>query len=293
MGMLRLLINFKNMSGKILQLEESLMTFEEYAEKEHDTPYVFETEHGNKKITYFGAAHSANLESPMFEQIREKFDEIKPQMVFVEGITNLKNRKQEIIEWLRSINEAEAIRQMGETGFISKLAIKTGTNFDSPEPNPKEEIKSLENHGFSREEIFAYYAYRQQVHYFRVKEEDRNIPVEEYLSKYIQNFQKNTNWKNFNYSFNHLKEIGKKIWGEQGDIKKNYHSRVNPVPSEVKRRNWRRVNEVAQQSSYFRDKYIIHRIEETMKKYDRLFIVYGASHAVMQEPALRRMLENK
>ena len=45
----------ENKPEKFEEPKAEVMTYEEYAEVHHDTPYVFEIESGDKKISYFGA----------------------------------------------------------------------------------------------------------------------------------------------------------------------------------------------------------------------------------------------
>src|SRR3989344_5928624 len=173
---------------------------------------------------------------------------------------------------------------MGEQGFTLKLAAKAGAKIESPEPNFKDEIQYLIDQGFQKDEIFAFYTYRQIDQYYRTPKE---IPLEEYLQPYVNEFKDTADWQDFDYSIEHLKEIGNTIWGKVGDIlkKDKEESRWNPVPSEVKQ--WTNVNVIAQQSCYFRQNFIMQRAQKTMEEKDRLFIVFGASHAYMLEPGFK------
>lgn len=268
------------------------MTFEEYEEKEgHNPIYVFEVEKNEKKITYFGVKHSNQPDDPMFGEIEKRFKQADPQIVFVEGMHFSKNGKQELIEEMKKADAKTVINDWGESGFTFKLAADAGIGVESPEPDFTEEVENQLSLGFSKEEIFAYYVYRQANSYQRIPEKP---PIEEYLGSYIERFQKDTDWKDFDYSFEHLQQIGKEIWGDRGDITKEDAWRTDPVPYKNKKSAlWNNVNRICQQSTYFRDKFMVHRIEEVMKKHDRLFIVFGSSYAFMQEPALRELFEKK
>ncbi len=50
---------------------------------------------------------------------------------------------------------------------------------------------------------------------------------------------------------------------------------------------------VVEASSLFRDRNIVIEIAKTLETHNRIFVVYGASHAVMEEPALRKLFEEK
>ena len=274
-------------SGK---LQYEIMAFEEYAEKQHNPIYVYEIKFDDKRITFFGSEHSYQPEKPMFKDIETKFKEANPQIVFVEGMHFGEDQKEQLIEEMKKADTEEVIKKWGESGFAFKLAANARVDVESPEPDLKEEIQYLLEQRFTKEEIFAYYGYRQANSYHLMSKE---TPIEEYLTSFIKYFKKDTNWNDFNYSIDHLKQIGKRIWDKRGDLSKKDELRTNPVPYKSKRGKFNNINRISQQSSYFRDRFMIQKIEEAMKKNDRLFIVFGSTHAFMQEPTLRKLFEKK
>lgn len=46
------------------------------------------------------------------------------------------------------------------------------------------------------------------------------------------------------------------------------------------------LNEICRESAYFRDRFIINKIEEPMMTKDKIFVVMGGSHLVIEEPVL-------
>lgn len=265
-----------------------IMTFEEYAG--HKTPYVFEVEKGSKKIVFYGSPHSYDPKDPVFSEIKEKFKELNPEVVFVEGMNTLATEKKQILEKLRGQDNETVIRERGEPSFTLKLADQAGAETESPEPNFTEEIQYLVEEGFQKDEIFAFYTYRQVDQYYRTPKE---ISLEDYLRPHMKEFQGSADWKYFDYSIEHLKEIGNTIWGKAGDISKidEDESRWNPVTAEVPRERWTNINVIAQKSCYFRQNFILQRAEKVMKEKDRLLIVFGASHAYMLEPVFKVIFE--
>ncbi len=279
--------NTPERSTEVVQPE--IMTFERYAELKHDTPYIFSIEAGGKSLVYFGAHHSNDVPDPMFEQIRQEFINARPQVVFVEGVNYLATHRNQIVDELRKTDYATVIGKRGESGFTLKLAIEAGAEVESPEPDFKNEIEYLVEQGFNKESIFAYYIYRVAEYYHRAP---KGVSIDEFLNPYVKEFQKNSGWENFDYSLDHLRNIGRNIWGSHGDLSVKNLSRVDPTPWQSRKQQWTEVNKVAQESSYFRDRFIVKRIADTLKERDRLFVIFGASHAYMQEPALRRLLEH-
>ena len=54
-----------------------------------------------------------------------------------------------------------------------------------------------------------------------------------------------------------------------------------------------RLNEISRASSDFRDKVMAAKISDAVCKQKRVFAVVGASHVVMQEPAIRALVSEK
>lgn len=280
----------ENRPEKFEESKPETMTFEEYAEIRHETPYVFEAENGEKKITYYGAGHSQHPEDPMFGEIEKKFHEADPDIVFVEGWDKLEELKPMVIKKFKEADREKIIKEFGEPGFTIKLAVEAGVEMESPEPKFGDEINHLLDLGFGKDEVFAYYTYRQITQYYRTPDAPA---LEVYLEPFFQkNFSKAAQWKDFDYSLSHLKEIGKKIFGKRGDVNNSEYAVEWSDPTiwpEMKARQTV-VNEIARQSTYYRDSYMIQRVLEVMKEKNRLFVVFGASHAVMQESAIRKIL---
>lgn len=274
------------------ELISSVMSFEEYAKIEHEVPYVYELKQGDREVLYFGVDHSNDISNPQFNEIQKKFNEIKPDVVFVEGFDSLAEKKEKAVEHISKNTIEDLTKSFGESGFVLKLAVSSGADFDSPEPKFKTEIEYLLKKGFSKEDIFAFYLYRQISQYDRSVE---NVNIEEYLNLLIADIKNQTDWQNFDYSILHLKKIGEKIWGEKGDLYSKEFSieRVDPTPWENRTEMQTIITKIAQESNQFRNGYMIQRIQEVLKDKKKLFIVFGASHAVMQEPALKKMFEVK
>lgn len=269
--------------------ESKLMTFEEYAGKEHDPVYVFNVEFGIKKVTYFGAEHNLNPKSPMFSRIEEEFKKTNPQIVFVEGMYFSKDGKQKAIEKYKNTDRESVIKNHGESVYVFKLAADAGIEVDSPESTYKDEVAFLLRQGFSKEEIFCFYGYRQINGLNRLADKSN---FHEELRKYISVFQRDSQWKDFDYSIKHLEKIGKSIWGEtRGDIMTNDEYRTTPVLPPDKKL-FTIINKINQEVTHFRDCNVVRKIIEALETHDRLFIIFGSTHAVMQEPALRYLAKS-
>lgn len=273
----------------------SLMSLEEYAKKEWPDIYTFTIQSGDGSLFYFGATHSNNPNNKMFLDIKKQFDEFEPDAVFIEGFLQLRTEDRfKILEWAKNLNEKELIHEAGESGYTIKLAIEKMIFVDSPEPKFQEEITYLQEEGFSKDEMFAYYMLRYIQQRTRIPEPRPSI--EEYAASELKFLQKLTRWNDFDFSLSYFYKVANKIWGDDFDVngsERELLSKIDPIPWEDEKLKQTAVNAVSRASGEFRDQYIVQEIDKVLQNHKRLFIVYGLSHAVIQEPALRKILKNK
>ena len=265
----------------------SIMTAEEYAQMDHETPYVFDLKIGDKELHYFGSPHVSDPSSPVFTQIEAAFNKANPDIVFVEGVS-IRGDKRKFNEKLKTETREEIIDEMGESGLTLKLGVEKGIDWESPEPTDEDLYNDLLAKGFSKDEIFAWDVFRILPQYNRQMKREG---FEKYVSGFIDRFKRTTNWENFDYSYERAIKLGEQIFGEAVDIENEQRAldRIDSIPWDEKKERQTILNRIGEASSLFRDKKIVSDIAGALKTHKRVFVVYGASHAVMQEPALRRL----
>lgn len=279
--------------GKSLGVEELkdlILTNEQYkdqpfAHAEGERIYTFELTNGQKKILYFGSAHTNNPDDPIFEDIKKRFDELDPEIVYVEGWRSINDKKDAVREGAKNFS-LEETKSEGESHFTLKLAVDADADFESPEPESSQEITYLIQKGFSKKDIFFYYIYRDIDQYQRQNKERSAEECKKYLKPYFKGMRRDSGWDDIE-----LDALEQEVLTDLDvDDPEKYHAQVDPIPWEGKPQTV--LNEISRNSNNFRDRYIFERIADGLNKYDRLFIVYGSAHAVKQEPALRALLEN-
>ena len=112
------------------------------------------------------------------------------------------------------------------------------------------------------------------------------------MKGFIGRFKESTNWKGFDYSYERAIQLGEQILGKSIDVENEPEALdfIDPIPWEEKKDKQTTLNRIGEASSLFRDKKIVSDIADALKTHKRVFVVYGASHAAMQEPALRKAL---
>ncbi len=273
-------------SEKIERSKKALLTNEQYLEhsfaKNEMSSYVFDVSKDNKNILYFGSEHTNKVGDPMFEQISQSFAKAKPQIVYVEGMNSINNRKNEIRNIGKDMSIDEAI-SYGESTYTLKLAVDANVDFESPEPDFKQEIQHILKQGYSKKDIFNFYTYRDIAQYQRQYDAKNMEGLIGYLAPHFDNFKKESGW-----SDNEIELFKQELFAHIDLESDEYAVDVSPVLR--KDREQKVTNHISQVSSHFRDEHMIGRIAEGLKKYDRIFVVYGGSHAVVQEPALKTLL---
>ncbi len=266
---------------------ESIMTAEEYGCMEHDVPYVFGLKSGETELHCFGAPHVMAPENPIFEQIKTAFTAANPDLVFIEGIRKPEDTSV-LNERVRAMTEGEAIIRAGEAGFALKLAIGNGIDWHCPEPTDKDLYGHLLTQGFSKDDLFAREIFLMLPQYHRQTKKDG---FREYIEPYIRRFEQETDWQDFDYSYERGIGIGNRLSGEDIDVENDPAApdRIDPIPWEGREGKRTVLNRIGTAASAYRDRKSVKDMAEAMKTHERIFMVYGASHIVMQEPALRKL----
>ena len=245
--------------------------------------HIFEIKRENKQIVFFGSKHVSDPDDEMFRMIETKFQEMKPDLVLIEGVdlANNEDGKAKLREELSEADRSDVIRKGGEPLFTLKLAMDSGIDFESPTKPLGEEIKYLLKSGFSRRDTFIYYISRSVYGYQR---ENTNGNIDDcrlHLERYVRRFLRESGWDQFE-----LRSYADEFLSDLDLSDDRYKRAVNPGLA----RGRTITNEIADQSSNFRNRSILERIAEGLEKHNKLFIVYGSGHAVVLEPALRELM---
>lgn len=262
----------------ILILMKCLMTYKEYdAIPEHDIPYIFSVARDDQILLYFGAEHQTDIAHPQFNILKNKFElflqnKSNKKIVFVEGGLG---------KFYEDVSVATATE--GEPGFISYLAKENNIQVYSPEPSSDDEIGALLKK-FKEEEIVYYYMSRVIAQFNR---QNIHKDLYEYIDR-ITGKELQSSLFTRTYNSHDLSELHSAIFGSQIDLTDHdFFSEIsNPLI------NKSIVNRIAEESGYIRDYFIINKIKGYWKDGFSIFIVYGYTHAVMQEKCILEIARN-
>lgn len=255
-----------------------IMNYEDLLVRDFEIPYLFRIRGKKNNLFYFGSNHSYDVTDSQFNSLRRFWEEFisidkdGKKIVLVEGgVREL------------ATSENEAIEKNSEAGFTIYLARKAGIEVVSPEPAMKDEAKFLLDR-FGKEEVEYYYFARMVRQWCFLS---TRPSFEAYLEASLQNDRENLDWNDFDFSIKNLKSIHKKLFG--GNFDERDVNFFNSVTTPMYRSTV--INEVAQESSKFRDISIIDEILKNVSEGKNVFAVFGFTHAVMQEQALKRAIK--
>ncbi len=241
-------------------------------------PYIWQLEKGKQKLVYFGANHSHDPENHQYDVLRGTW------AAFVRSTE--KSARVALEEGSLSPvfdTDIEAIERAAEGGLLQRLSAREQVKILCPEPSPQEEYAAVSAQ-FGSEMYFFYWGCMYAAQRYRLPENpDPEIYIKHALkSDVLKILGKNSaefTWERFIELCKTYETAG---FGSENE--EWWESAVNPVKTGYI------LNTVSRFVSRFRDEYVVQEIEKLWKEGNSIFVVYGRSHAFMQEPYLRSVL---
>jgi len=130
----------------------AILSFEEYARKDHAVPYILKLSAGKARLVYFGAKHTYDPNDAEISHIEKLWSELKPDVAFFEGADP--EAPPAIVK------SREDVSENGEPSFVLFLAGRDNVPVHSLEPTQHAEIELLLK-TYSPEEVKMFYVLRQ------------------------------------------------------------------------------------------------------------------------------------
>ncbi len=253
------------------------MTYEEYLKLPRmPNPYFYFIYKNGMYLYYLGSHHCFDPQNSVIGVIKHYWNDFlsqakgAPTISFIEGGTRHTYNSEE-----------ECILKSGEAGLITYLSHLNNIECSSPEPSFEYETNELLR-GFSKDEILTYYFTRNVSQWNRLV----NKPdFEKYTTESLENYKKTLGWDDIDYSVKERIAVFEKLTGHKF-IESDYELMTtfdNPMSTDNV------VNRVSRASSILRDGYIVSRIKDEWDRGKNIFVIYGKTHAIMQEPVIRSM----
>lgn len=233
--------------------------------------------HGNKRLIFFGTNHVRDVNHPQFHQLTTLFREMKPQISFNEGGQIPPDRFYPDMD--------SAIHANGETGCLKFLSDQTHIKMMNGDMDDKEEFAELLK-TIPKDQIYLYMAVERFLNPYRRGHFPGMTLLEAFQEKFINYLEKSDfaltpEEKTFQY----LQDLYKHYLGsdlkleELIEIQEYYLSDSGVF------------GKVGRATKDVRDQALLKKIDDALSTYDRVFVVFGASHRVAVEPALKQIIE--
>ncbi|MAZ29830.1 hypothetical protein CL655_00930 [bacterium] len=273
---------------RVARALSAVLTPEQYARTRHDTPYLYTLGSGEDALTFVGARHSNDPYDKLFSIIPEHFDSFKPDVVAVEGVQSMSGAAG-TERFIAGLTRQEAITRGGESIFTIKHALEQGVPWFCPEPSDAALMRHLVLHFYDRETLVAWYVLRLLGQYHRRAE---NMPFVAYVAPFLSYLEQATSWSDVSFTYNQALETAAAVLSQEPNL---YNADraieyTDPIPWSNRWEQQTVFNEITRTALAFRDRHIIKRISDELLRGQRVLVVYGAGHAVMQEPAYRLLL---
>ena len=244
-----------------------VMTFKEYNRLHHALPYVLQVTEGKGRLVYFGIKHTRDPGNAQLQRVRKLWLALKPTLVLNEDISTQPRATLQ-----------ESVEMDGERGALSYWARQDHVPMRSIDLDRADEAKVLDKQ-FPAAQVQLFYLIRglQQELPRRLKE-DPHLKADSVAVSDLKDLAR----LGVKGSLASAADIDRAWSGlhMQGDWQ-------NPKITWIEPNDNGPLNRVSEASSELRDRHMVSVLLAALYKGERVFAVVGASHVVMQEPALR------
>ena len=239
-----------------------------------NVPYVVDLKKDNKRLIVIGTLHSRDTNNPMFGSIEKIFKEFEPEIAINEG--GQVHKKYRLKKY--------AISDNGELGLLKFLSDNNNIKMLNGDMSDSAEFKELSTL-FSVEKALLFFASERFVLPYTYFGETKNIDSL-YMSDFINGYLLKSGIVLYDKEkqFSYYKSLYKKYFNVNFSITDIHSDDFSPI------RKTNQFCEIARKSKELRDKYLLRKIEEQLKYYDKVLVVFGGWHVLAIEPALKQII---
>ena len=238
------------------------------------TPYVSTFKKGNKELIYIAVEHANSLQSKTFKTIRDTITIEKPNFIILEGFSyNNEITPGWFLKYSRKCKESQ-FTKCGEPSYAAILAEQGDIPFAGGEPTDKEVFNDLRVHGFNHLDAVSFYLLRQipQLRRQQKLEEDN---FKEQGQRYLDNFSKGFGQEDV-ITFEEFEQWYAHHTKNQRPYLEIRSQDVAPIQNQ----NSTFLHKISATISLTREKFLNHIIEDKLKKYSKVLVIYGGGHLV-------------
>ncbi|MFZ5954722.1 MAG: hypothetical protein ACOYT8_06530 [Candidatus Dependentiae bacterium] len=264
-----------------LLIGNNILTYEQYLKLKHPLPYEYSMEHNQNYLFYFGSNHSRDPHDAQYQKLKVFWEDFLKKTQSQNCIVLVEDRLRNLHN---SLTTEQAIRGAGSVGgFITFLAQQNNIPVACPEPtNTLLFQKLLQKYTV---EQLAYTLFAQAVlEWHRIIKIRDDLPFHIHIQSHLEYIQKELT---FQCDLEDMKAFHKQLFNSEFNEHDEmfFYSITNPTIQDTA------INNLCRDRSILRGRVIVDNIKKLfLEQGKNIFIVFGATHAVMQEPALRKMV---
>lgn len=233
----------------------------------HPIPYVLRVEKGGGQLVYFGIRHTRDAGDPQLLWARRLMAALKPTIVLNEDMSAAPGR-----------SLTESIKRDGERGALAFWAKEDRVRMESIDLDRVSEARQLDKR-FPASWVKVFYLVRglQQELPRRLKE-DPHRTVDAVAASDLKDLAR----EGVGGSPSSVAELDK-VWAGM-HVGEDWRA---PLIDWIEPNEKGPLNRISEASSEVRDRHMVSVLVGLLARGERVFAIVGASHVVMQEPALR------
>lgn len=268
---------FALMAGVGCASGAGIMSWSAYGRLTHPVPYILkaESKHGGS-LLYFGTEHMGarrgRASHPEIAEMEVQWRQFKPTLAFYEGTA--RPRIGPTLE--------ESAATLGEPGALAFLAAHWDVAFRSLEPADSEVDAALRDR-FSVEQIKLFYVLGCIAQ--NCVDDGKGTP-EQQAERLLERLGRRPALAGPPSTVADIDRSAKALLPQLPDWRRVTKEFLDPVP----RGPETFLNELSRRTGDIRDQHMVELLVSSIRAGHRVFAVVGASHVVMQEPALRSRL---
>lgn len=257
-----------------------LMSYEEFSQIEKlELPVIVHLKSDGKQILYFGSYHSNLINDSLFSLIERKFNDFQPDFVLHEGDD----------DWPIFKNKDSTIVISGEPGYIIQLSQENEVDYATIEPEEKNEYEYLLK-TYDLEWVVLMYMCRQIDNQQRLSEayNTSDAQFEQNMDYFFRMLERDgIPLDKGQMEFTYWKNIYEKLLNRKLEWRKFNPDLYYPNKYLTK------LNEINRASDEFRNLFMIEKILETSDKFDKIMVLVGGGHLIVQEKLLKSKFEKR
>lgn len=261
-----------------MKISELLLPWDEFNKTEHPQPYIYKIEADGKNLVYFGAQHSLDPGHRQNELICKEWENFIAK--------SAPGKRMVVAEAYAGgpfIDTVHAVMERGESGLISYLAGKENMEVVVPGLGKQEQMRACEKY-FERDMILYHHALQVALQRNRMM---KKPPFDQFIEKFLTRDKEGTGWSDVDFTFEHVKAVHERLFGTpfNEDDKEFFSKMTDPSQSHGI------TNEISRRQNDMREIVIVETILRMWDEGNSVFVVMGSGHAVIEEPALRALLQ--